>query len=98
EDAIQIADYVVDMGPGAGEHGGMVVAHGKPDEIRANLDSLTGAYLSGRLSIRMPEQRTAPNPDRMLRITGASGNNLKRIQLNLPVGLFVCITGVSGSG
>jgi excinuclease ABC subunit A len=86
------------MGPGAGEHGGMVVACGRPDEIRANLDSLTGAYLSGRLSIRIPEQRTAPNPDRMLRITGASGNNLKRIQLNLPVGLFVCITGVSGSG
>lgn len=98
EDAIQIADYVVDMGPGAGEHGGMVVACGKPDEIRANLDSLTGAYLSGRLSIRIPEQRAAPNPDRMLCIAGASGNNLKRIQLNLPVGLFVCITGVSGSG
>ncbi len=98
EDAIQIADYVVDMGPGAGEHGGVVVAQGKPEEIRENPDSLTGAYLSGKLSIRIPEQRTAPNPDRILRITGASGNNLKQIPLNLPVGLFVCITGVSGSG
>ncbi len=98
EDAIQIADYVVDMGPGAGEHGGAVVAQGRPEDIRANPDSLTGAYLSGKLSIRIPEQRTVPNQDRILRITGASGNNLKQIPLNLPVGLFVCITGVSGSG
>lgn len=98
EDAIQIADYVVDMGPGAGEHGGMVIAQGKPEDIRENPDSLTGAYLSGKLSIQIPEQRTAPNQDRILRITGASGNNLKQIPLNLPVGLFVCITGVSGSG
>ncbi|SFK12260.1 Excinuclease ABC subunit A [Nitrosomonas aestuarii] len=98
EDAIQIADYVVDMGPGAGEHGGLVIAQGGPKAIQADPESLTGAYLSGRLSIDIPEQRTAPNQNRILRIEGASGNNLKEIQLNLPVGLFVCITGVSGSG
>ncbi len=98
QDAIQIADYVVDMGPGAGEHGGFVVAQGNPQSIQENSDSLTGKYLSGKLSIQIPEKRHEPNPDRILRIDGASGNNLKNVTLNLPVGLFVCVTGVSGSG
>ncbi len=98
QDAIQIADYVVDMGPGAGEHVGFVVAQGNPQSIQENSDSLTGKYLSGKLSIQIPEKRHEPNPDRILRIDGASGNNLKNVTLNLPVGLFVCVTGVSGSG
>jgi excinuclease ABC subunit A len=98
EDAIRHADYVVDMGPGAGEHGGLVVAQGTPDEVCANPQSLTGDYLSGRRSIPSPIKYQAPNPERMLRIVGASGNNLKDIELNLPVGLLVCVTGVSGSG
>lgn len=98
QDAIQIADYVVDMGPGAGEHGGYVVAQGTPQAIQENNDSLTGKYLAGTLSINIPEKRHAPNNDRILRIEGASGNNLKNVTLNLPVGLFVCVTGVSGSG
>lgn len=98
QEAIQIADYVVDMGPGAGEHGGLVVAQGTPQAIQKNNDSLTGKYLSGKLSIAIPEQRHRPNAERMLRIDGASGNNLKNVALNLPVGLFVCVTGVSGSG
>ncbi|SEN34309.1 excinuclease ABC subunit UvrA [Nitrosomonas marina] len=98
EDAIKLADYVVDMGPGAGEHGGKVVAHGVPEYIQTHHESLTGAYLAGRLSIKIPEHRTDPNRNRMLCINGASGNNLKNLHLHLPVGLFVCITGVSGSG
>jgi len=98
QDAIQIADYVVDMGPGAGEHGGFVVAQGSPQAIQENSDSLTGKYLSGKLSIKIPEKRHEPNQERILRIDGASGNNLKNVTLNLPVGLFVCVTGVSGSG
>ncbi|MEK6686649.1 MAG: excinuclease ABC subunit UvrA [Pseudomonadota bacterium] len=98
QDAIQMADYVVDMGPGAGEHGGFVVAQGTPQAIQKNSVSLTGQYLSGQLFIKIPEKRHEPDSDRTLRIDGASGNNLKNITLNLPVGLFVCITGVSGSG
>ena len=98
QDAIQIADYVVDMGPGAGEHGGFIVAQGSPQAIQENSDSLTGKYLSGKLSIKIPEKRHEPNQERILRIDGASGNNLKNVTLNLPVGLFVCVTGVSGSG
>ncbi len=98
QDAIQIADYVVDMGPGAGEHGGSVVAEGNPQSIQQNDASLTGKYLAGKLSINLPEKRHAPIPERILRIEGASGNNLKDVTLNLPVGLFVCVTGVSGSG
>jgi len=98
EDAILSADYVVDMGPGAGEHGGQVVAQGTPEEVRAATHSLTGQYLSGLRSIPMPERRRRPDADRMLRITGARGNNLKSVTLDLPVGLFVCVTGVSGSG
>ncbi len=98
QDAILLADHVVDMGPGAGEHGGRVVAEGTPAEIQANSVSLTGQYLSGRRSIAIPAIRTAPDPERMLTIRGAAGNNLKQIDLNLPVGLLVCVTGVSGSG
>ncbi|OGS74713.1 MAG: excinuclease ABC subunit A [Gallionellales bacterium GWA2_60_142] len=98
EDAILHADYVVDMGPGAGEHGGLVVAEGTPKQILANEKSLTGDYLSGRRRIPMPKEHLTPDPERMLTIVGASGNNLKDITLNLPVGLLVCVTGVSGSG
>lgn len=98
EDAIRQADYVVDMGPGAGEHGGQVVAQGTPADICAHKNSLTGDYLMGRRSIQMPEKIHAPNPERMLKIVGATGNNLKNITLHLPVGLLVCVTGVSGSG
>lgn len=98
QDAIQLADYVVDMGPGAGEHGGQVVAEGTPREIHANNASLTGKFLSGKLSIKIPENRTEPDQERILTISGTTGNNLKNITLNLPIGLLVCITGVSGSG
>ena len=98
EDAIMSADYVVDMGPGAGEHGGMVVAQGTPAEICTNKESLTGDYLAGRRSIPAPKKYRAPDPERMLQINGACGNNLKQVTLDLPVGLLVCVTGVSGSG
>jgi excinuclease ABC subunit A len=97
-DAIEAADYVVDMGPGAGIHGGQVVASGTPVEVAHNPASLTGQYLSGRRSIAIPLLRTPPDESRMLRLIGASGNNLKRIDLEVPLGLFICITGVSGSG
>ena len=86
------------MGPGAGEHGGFVVAQGSPQAIQEDNHSLTGKYLSGKLSIHIPEKRHLPDHDRILRIEGASGNNLKNVTLNLPVGLFICVTGVSGSG
>jgi excinuclease ABC subunit A len=98
EDAILTADYVVDMGPGAGEHGGIVVAQGTPQEVIANPQSLTGDYLSGRRSIAAPQQYRSPDPERRLKIIGASGNNLKNVTLDLPVGLLTCISGVSGSG
>ncbi|TCS74098.1 excinuclease ABC subunit A [Sulfuritortus calidifontis] len=98
EDAIRAADYVVDMGPGAGEHGGEVVAEGTPKQIIASKASLTGQYLAGKKAIAVPKKRKAPDPDRQLVLTGASGNNLKEVTLKLPLGLFVGITGVSGSG
>ncbi len=98
EDAIMSADYVVDMGPGAGEHGGLVVAQGTPAEICANKASLTGDYLVGRRSIPAPKKYRTPDPERMLQIKSACGNNLKAVTLDLPVGLLVCVTGVSGSG
>ncbi|MFA5171997.1 MAG: excinuclease ABC subunit UvrA [Sulfuriferula sp.] len=98
EDAIRMADYVVDMGPGAGVHGGHVVACGTPEQIMQNPDSLTAAYLSGRRSIAIPAQRRAVDPARQLVLTGATGNNLKNVTLTLPAGLLVCVTGVSGSG
>lgn len=97
EDAIRAADYVLDIGPGAGVHGGHVVARGTPDEIAANPDSLTGDYLAGRRSIAVPS-RTAVNPERVLRLHGATGNNLRAETLEIPLGLLTCVTGVSGSG
>ncbi len=98
EEAIRAADLVVDLGPGAGVHGGEVVALGTAAEIAANPKSLTGRYLSGDLRITISASRTPPNPARQLRILGASGNNLKRVDAAIPVGSFCCITGVSGSG
>ncbi|BBL34560.1 UvrABC system protein A [Nitrosomonas stercoris] len=98
EEAILLADYVVDMGPDAGEHGGQIVAEGSPADIQANPASLTGQYLSGQRCIAIPATRKPPDPERMLTIQGAAGNNLKQVELNLPVGLLVCVTGVSGSG
>ena len=98
EDAIDAADHVVDIGLGAGVHGGSIIAEGTPAEIRANPESLTGQYLSGKRRIEMPGIRHQPDPRRMLTIRGARANNLKHVELNLPVGLLVCITGVSGSG
>jgi excinuclease ABC subunit A len=97
-DAILNADYVVDMGPGAGVHGGRIVAEGTPAQIAASPESLTGQYLSGRRHIAMPPLRHKPQAKQMLHLLGARGNNLKNVNLDLPVGLFVCITGVSGSG
>jgi excinuclease ABC subunit A len=98
EEAINSADHVLDMGPGAGEHGGRVVAEGAPAEIRRNPASLTGQYLSGKLEIAIPESRRRLDKTRVMRLRGARGNNLKNVELALPVGLFVCVTGVSGSG
>ncbi len=98
EDAICTADHVVDMGPGAGIHGGRIVAQGTPSAIMAHPESLTGAYLSGRQRIAVPTQRTPPDPKKQVRIIGASGNNLKNLSVDLPLGVFTCITGVSGSG
>jgi excinuclease ABC subunit A len=98
EEAIMSADYVVDMGLGAGEHGGRVVAEGTPKDISAHPESLTGQYLSGRRRIEIPGLRHRLNPRRLIEISGASGNNLKSVSVKLPVGLFVCVTGVSGSG
>ncbi|MBK1692865.1 excinuclease ABC subunit UvrA [Ectothiorhodospira mobilis] len=98
EDAIRRADHVVDMGPGAGRHGGNVVAQGTPEEVARQPASLTGQYLSGTRCIPVPSQRHAPDPDRMLVIRGARGNNLQGVDLHLPLGLFTCVTGVSGSG
>lgn len=98
EDAILTADYVIDMGPGAGEHGGQIIAHGSPQDVLDHPDSETGAYLSGRKQIEVPKKRTPFNPERTLTIKGAHGNNLKNVTLTLPAGLMTCVTGVSGSG
>ncbi len=98
EEAIMTADHVVDLGPGAGVHGGRVVAQGTPDDIRRNPQSLTGQYLSGKRSIAVPKNRTKPDPKRQIEIQGASGNNLKGIDVSIPIGLMTCVTGVSGSG
>jgi excinuclease ABC subunit A len=98
EDAIRTADYIVDMGPGAGVHGGAVIAEGTLKDIMKSKESLTAAYLSGKKKIHVPKKRTQADPDRQLVITGATGNNLKNVSLELPVGLLTCVTGVSGSG
>ncbi len=97
EDAIRAADHVLDIGPGAGVHGGQIVAQGTPEEVMANPESLTGAYLSGRECIAVPAQRT-PAGEHWLKLEGASGNNLRQVDLELPLGLMTCVTGVSGSG
>jgi excinuclease ABC subunit A len=98
EDAIRMADHIVDIGPGAGVHGGEVVAQGLLEDILKAPRSLTGAYLSGKRRIEVPKQRHKPNPKMSLRLLGASGNNLKDVDLTIPAGLFTCVTGVSGSG
>jgi excinuclease ABC subunit A len=98
EEAIMAADHVVDLGPGAGVHGGQIVAQGKPTEIQDNAQSLTGQYLSGRRSIAVPDKRTKLNKKRQLSIQGARGNNLKSVDVDIPTGLMTCVTGVSGSG
>ncbi|WP_127556330.1 excinuclease ABC subunit UvrA [Saccharospirillum alexandrii] len=98
EDAIRAADFVLDIGPGAGIHGGHIVASGTPADIMATPDSLTGQYLSGKQRIEVPTKLTPMDPKKLLTISGARGNNLNDVTLNLPVGLFTCVTGVSGSG
>ncbi len=98
EDAIRSADFVLDIGPGAGVHGGEIVAQGTPEEIMASPASLTGQYLSGHLSIPAPEKRRRPKRGRWLKVIRARANNLKDITAEFPLGLFVCVTGVSGSG
>ncbi|HXA55517.1 MAG TPA: excinuclease ABC subunit UvrA, partial [Solirubrobacteraceae bacterium] len=98
EEAIREADHVVDLGPGAGAHGGQLVAEGSPRDIEAAPASITGQYLSGRRRIEVPGLRIRPAPDRQIRIVGARGNNLRNVTAEIPLGLFTCVTGVSGSG
>jgi excinuclease ABC subunit A len=98
EEAILAADHVVDLGPGAGVHGGKVVVAGTPEEVQNSSESLTGQYLSGKRSIAVPEERVAADPERQITIVGATGNNLKEVDASIPAGLMTCITGVSGSG
>ena len=98
EDAVLTADYVVDVGPGAGIHGGEIVAQGTPAEVMANPASLTGKYLTGELNVAVPRKRRKPEPTRTMHIIGARGNNLKNVSAEIPLGLFTCITGVSGGG
>jgi excinuclease ABC subunit A len=98
EEAIRIADHVVDMGPGAGVHGGEVVFSGKPEDLVNSDATLTGKYLSGRMEIEIPSKRTLADPQRVFKLIGATGNNLKNVTLEIPAGLFTCVTGVSGSG
>ena len=98
EDAIREADYVVDIGPGAGIHGGEIVSQGTPAEVMADLNSLTADYLTGRKSVMIPKKRRAAQKGRSLKLVGAKGNNLKDVTVELPLGLFTCVTGVSGGG
>ncbi len=97
EETMNVADQIIDIGPGAGVHGGHIIAQGSVDEIKANPDSITGQYLSGKKKIEIPEKRRKPS-EKWIEIKGARENNLKNIDVNIPVGLFTCITGVSGSG
>nr|MBP7541732.1 ATP-binding cassette domain-containing protein [Saprospiraceae bacterium] len=99
EDAIRAADHIIDIGPGAGIHGGHVIAEGTYDEILANSESLTGQYLSGKLKIEVPKKRTAPpKPEEQIKLMGAAGHNLQNVDLTIPLGVMTCVTGVSGSG
>ena len=98
EDAIREADHIIDIGPGAGVHGGQIIAQGTAKEIMANPNSITGKFLSGEEKIEIPKKRTALDKSKLLKLKGATGNNLKGVNLEIPVGLFTCITGVSGSG
>jgi excinuclease ABC subunit A len=98
EDAILTADHVIDMGPGAGEHGGHVVAQGRPADIKANPESLTGKYLTGRREVPLPERRRPGHRGQVLRIVGARANNLQSVAARIPLGTFTCVTGVSGGG
>jgi excinuclease ABC subunit A len=98
EDAINTADHVIDIGPGAGVHGGNVVANGTPEEVRANADSLTGQYLSGKQRIEVPEKRTSFDKKAMLHLMGVTCNNLHDVNVSIPLGVITCVTGVSGSG
>jgi len=97
EDAIRLADYVIDIGPGAGVHGGEIIAQGTPKQLLKSKNSMTADYLSGRRKIEIPSKRHQPD-DRWLKLHGASGNNLNQVDLDIPLGLFTCVTGVSGSG
>jgi excinuclease ABC subunit A len=98
EEAIRAADWVVDIGPGAGIHGGRIMFQGTPEALQNDPNSMTGQFLSGKREIATPRQRNPVNPQRVLKLTGATGNNLKNVTLEIPAGLFVCVTGVSGSG
>lgn len=98
EDAIRSADHIIDIGPGAGIHGGHIVAEGSYQDIISNPESLTGQYLSGAKEISIPNERIKADPKKQVELIGATGNNLKNVTLKLPVGLFTCVTGVSGSG
>ena len=98
EEAVRLADHVIDIGPGAGVHGGQVVAHGTPEAVMSNPDSLTGQYLSGARCIPVPKQRHKPKAGSWLEVIGANGNNLQNVHAKIPTGLMTCVTGVSGSG
>ncbi|MEB3768163.1 excinuclease ABC subunit UvrA [Acinetobacter sp. MD2] len=98
EDAIRAADHIIDIGPGAGVHGGQVIAEGTAKQLAKNKASLTGQYLSGKLKIKVPERCTPPDPSKQIQLLGASGHNLKNVNLTLPLGIMTCVTGVSGSG
>ncbi|KQT83510.1 excinuclease ABC subunit UvrA [Aurantimonas sp. Leaf443] len=98
EDAILSADYVVDIGPAAGIHGGQVIASGTPAEVQANPKSLTGQYLAGTLGVAVPAKRRKPQKGKAIKVSGARGNNLKNVSADVPIGLFTCVTGVSGGG